>query len=175
MNLITRADYDEIVKTERYYQIGPPNERWHYIVIAIRWLNELCPQKTLEIGAHVFPLDKDGRYVDIIDFSKRLGSHFVHHDITKVPWPFANKEFDVIMALQVWEHLEGDQKKAFLELTRVGKSAILSFPYMWLDGGPGHVGIDKKTISNWCLGMIPIKEIIIPGVKNRIIQLYRFK
>ncbi len=174
MNLITREDYEKIITIEKYYRVGPPSERWSYIEIALQWLKEMCPKKTLEVGAYIFPLDKNGWYIDIMDYSGRLGSRFVRHDARNTPWPFAYKEFDVVISLQVWEHLLGGQKKAFAELTRVGKSAILSLPYMWTDGDADHIGIDKRVISEWFLGNFPSKEVIIPGIKNRIIQLYKF-
>ena len=96
-----------------------------------------------------------------------------------------NKEYDMFIALQVWEHLVGRQREAFNEVMRISKMAILSFPYMWNcpeDNAnyPEHHMIDEKIISEWTLGVEPMKIVKIPRTGEkvskgpRLIYFWRF-
>ena len=175
MDLITKKDFDKVAEENIYYSTED-QARWGYFEVAIKWLKELDPKETLEVGPYSLPLDKEGHYVDRIDYGCKFGPRFVLHDVRKVPWPFEDKKFDVVIALQVWEHLTECQQKAFYELIRVSRHAIMSFPYRWPQGHEkDHVGIDKARISGWCLGQNPVKEFVVPSISERIIQLYRFE
>lgn len=55
----------------------------------------------------------------------------IQHNATEKPWPIANKQYDLFIALQVWERLDNKQSRAFREVMRVSRAAILSFPYLW--------------------------------------------
>lgn len=66
------------------------------------------------------------------------------HDATITPCPIEDKAYDLLIALQVWEHLEGKQQDVFKEVMRVSKMAILSFPYKWKTSCPIHSGIDYQ-------------------------------
>lgn len=95
------------------------------------------------------------------------------HDATVMPWPIKDKEYDLFIALQVWEHLAGRQREAFGEVMRTSKTAILSFPYKWdcpKDNAnyPEHHMIDKDVISGWTLGIKPEKTIKIPRTGERV-------
>jgi hypothetical protein len=111
-------------------------------------------------------------------------------------WPFEDKQFDMFIALEVWEHLWNTNKKkvqenwgpierkkkygvenpniqpnVFKEVMRVSKRAILSFPYMWGEHnlcGPDncHYQIDRETIKKWTCGVEPIKIIDGDNVFN---------
>ena len=88
-------------------------------------------------------------------------------DATTKPWPIADKAYDMFIALQVWEHLDGKQTRAFREVMRVSKKAVLSFPYHW-EGGiadkpshRAHRDIDMELIRDWTLGIEPKRTIEI--------------
>jgi hypothetical protein len=95
------------------------------------------------------------------------------HDATIVPWPIKDKEYDLFIALQVWEHLAGKQKEAFREAMRTSKMAILSFPYMWdcpIDNAnyPEHHMISEEIIREWTLNIEPNKIVKIPRTGDRV-------
>jgi len=95
------------------------------------------------------------------------------HNATVTPWPIGDKKYDLSIALQVWEHLEGKQRSAFKEVMRTSKMAILSFPYMWdcpKDNAnyPEHHLIDEKIIGEWTLKIEPTKIIKIPRTGDRV-------
>jgi hypothetical protein len=86
------------------------------------------------------------------------------HNATEKPWPIRDKSYDVFIALQVWEHLDNKQSRAFREVMRIARSAILSFPYNWNcpeDNAnyPEHHLIDQELIGDWTLNIQP-KQII---------------
>jgi len=140
--------------------------RWDYVKEVLSLIKP--NQKVLEIGAY------DLRFVDdstVMDFKPYLENTVIHNATTS-PYPFKNKEFDLVIATQVWEHLYENeeaminpkQKEAFAEVIRISKSAILSFPYMW-ETDDCHNGIDEAKIKEWTLGIEP-KEIIKIGSRH---------
>lgn len=97
------------------------------------------------------------------------------HDATVIPWPIADKEYDLFIALQVWEHLEGKQYEAFREVMRISKMAILTFPYLWGcpkddPNYPSHYMINENIIAEWILNIDPVKTIKIPRTGKRVTQ-----
>jgi hypothetical protein len=95
------------------------------------------------------------------------------HNATVVPWPIKDKEYDLFIALQVWEHLEGKQKDAFKEVMRTSKMAILSFPYMWdcpKDNAnyPEHHMINEEIISEWTLTTLGVYSGKLSELKSKL-------
>jgi hypothetical protein len=121
--------------------------RWSYYSKVINMVKEIKPKTILEIGSNGFPLFHDSIKLEV---DKMADAH-VYWDITQTPWPFIDKEFDVVIALQVWEHLGNKQREAFIEARRVGKNVILSFPYKWKSGDADHLNITKDIIKYWTL------------------------
>jgi hypothetical protein len=176
MDLINYSDFEELLNSSlgKYYE-----GRWAYFseVVNIIQENEGI-KKVLELGPSFQTIVKN---CDIMvkpenDAWGRPQKHVAkmyEHDATEAPWPIKNKEYDLFIALQVWEHLEGKQKEAFKEVMRTSKMAILSFPYMWdcpKDNAnyPEHHMIDEKIISEWTLNVEPIKVVKIPRTGDRV-------
>ena len=72
----------------------------------------------------------------------------------KKPWPINDKQYDLFIALQVWEHLGNKQSRAFREAIRISKAVILSFPYKWNcpknnANYPEHHEVDEELIGDW--------------------------
>ncbi len=169
MDLMTESDFDALLQSERgeYYE-----GRWAYFSEVIRIADACSVQSALEIGPGLLPVVKDA---DILlnpqedQFgtpSAFLGKKIVH-DITVSPWPVADKQYDLLIALQVFEHLDSKQSRAFREIMRVSRRAILSFPYLWTGGQEkpshrAHRDIDKQLIHDWTLNIQPKETIEIP-------------
>jgi len=172
MELITRTDYDLAAQTNPVYYLN----RWPYIAEVLRFLQQLEVKTALEIGPYLLPMYRGG---DIMDKNpdKLPGKHTfttsIIHDATQTPWPVVDKAYDVLVALQVWEHLDTNpinyqayckRKDAFAEAMRVSKAAVLSFPYKWHAPGNHHHGIDEKKIEEWTLGLAPkARHLCVPG------------
>jgi len=119
--------------TKDHYEEGYDTlPRWisyHYQISAIL---STKPKKILEIGIGngvvSSYLKNQGLSVTTCDFDKSIKPDVVA-DIRKLP--FKDKEFDLVYACQVLEHLPWkESKKALLELKRVSKKYILiSLPF----------------------------------------------
>lgn len=157
-----------------YYQ-----GRWAYFSQVIDIINKQDNiNKVIELGPSYMPVVKDSDIMvkpEIDDWGrpiKKAPKEYLH-DATVSPWPIKDKNYDMFIALQVWEHLVGKRKDAFKEVMRISRMAILSFPYMWdcpKDNAnyPEHHMIDEKIISDWTLNVEPIKVIKIPRTGERV-------
>lgn len=155
--------------------------RWKYMYPVVKELMIINPKKILEIGAYKINLtnisdnmDLEYNFIDIDNLSNKI---YVQ-DAADVPWNIPDKYYDVVIALQVFEHFENKkQSKVFNEIIRISKNVILSFPYIWnLPSNISHHMIDDKKISEWTNSVVPQKKILItkPKVRKRIIYVFNF-
>lgn len=163
LELMTHKDFEDLINGPyAEYYLG----RWEYYKEVISIVEKDKPQNTVELGPGYMPIVKNG---DIIlnplddPFGKPKETQSCTHvfDATIKPWPIKDKSYDMFIALQVWEHLDGKQTRAFREVMRIAKKAVLSFPYHW-DGGiidkpshRAHRDIDMELIRDWTLGIEP--------------------
>ena len=156
----------KLLSRKRCYQVGK-GHRWEYWKIVVRYLKIINPKSTLELGASVQPIVLDG---DTITKNKIEKPTYLWNAID-IPWPIKKKQYDVFIALQVWEHLKGNQIKVFKEVPRISNIAILSFPYKW-PGNSSHSKINKSKIREWTKPYEPFLKPKI--VRSRIIYLFNF-
>ncbi|MCP4712486.1 MAG: class I SAM-dependent methyltransferase [Planctomycetes bacterium] len=93
---------------------------------------------------------------------------YKRHDITETPWPFQDKQFDVGLAFDVFEHIAEDQLEAVLsEFVRVSKSQAASIPHLKSVGKlhvtvkPVEWWLERLTLvsdNNWKVAKTIIKE-----------------
>lgn len=171
MTFKTIDDYNAMILKDPYFE-----GRWSYYSKIINISKEIRPRTILEIGSNGFNLINES---STLELEKQYNADF-YWDITKTPWPFDDKQFDLVIALQVWEHLGCSQREAFIELKRVSKNAILSFPYKWLVGDTNHYNITKNIINFWTLEEEYVLQRIVKNTKNlknnkyRLINWYEF-
>ena len=175
MDFLTQPEFEEITKYDPYYR-----GRWGYFQTVINILERESFKNVLELGAYktalvkgsdTMSIDEPGSYeAENPDPTFKMKSTY-YHDATKIPWPIGDKQYDLFIALQVWEHLGGKQKEAFKEVMRISKMAILSFPFKWYCPGDCHHNITREKIIEWTLGIRPVK---IKGVGTRIIYFFKF-
>jgi len=164
--------------------------RWEYYKEVINIVNQINPMSVLELGpgqhtivkqSDVMVKPEDDAWGRPINETGKL----MLLDATEKPWPIGDKEYELFIALQVWEHLGNKQSRAFREVMRVSKSAILSFPYQWdcpKDNAnyPEHHQIDEDLIADWTINAEPQKVIKIERTGAqvskgpRIIYYWRF-
>ncbi len=165
MEFLTRKRCLEIGKTHPYYE---GCVRWEYWKIVIKYLKIINPESSLELGATIQSLVMNG---------DRMGKNKIEKpdylwNAFDIPWPFKNKQYDIFIALQVWEHLKGRQQEIFQEVPRISNWAILSFPYKW-KGNSSHSKITKRKIKEWTSFYSPFsKPRIVRG--KRIIYVFKF-
>ena len=169
LDLMTYADYNMLLagETGAYY-----SGRWAYFKEVIALIQPFFLNTVLEIGPGYLPLVKNADLLlhpqdDHFGRPCDCAGKIIIHNMTVKPWPIRDRVYDLVIALQVWEHLDNKQTRAFRELKRIAKRAILSFPYQW-DGGMEkpmhrlHRDIDRELIADWTLNILPEQEMIIP-------------
>ena len=163
---VSYADFRRARRVDRYLR-----RRWCYFSKVIEMAQGLQPRSVLEIGPWSFPLFPTGDTLDTDD--RYRPTH--QHDAGVTPWPIPTKSYDLIIALQVWEHLEGRQREAFEELRRCARRAIFSVPYLWkLHPGHSHAGIDDARVREWTGGFPPVDEILVARPRRRRRKIYLF-
>lgn len=159
---ISKQQYE--VFADKYKYLKGRFEYYEQVINLISPEWESC----LEIGPGFCPVVLDS---DLMDIKQRTSEFEITylHDIRKTPWP-VDKEYDLIIALQVWEHLDGFQKICFREARSHANNIILSLPYKWTNSYADHNGIDLNVIFEWT-GTNPSKYIIV-GKNQRIVCFY---
>lgn len=169
IDLMSYSDFESLLQGERgdYY-----SGRWEYFREVIEIIKQLQVAKVLELGPGLLPVVKNADLMinpqeDPFGRPKEWVGKTIVFDATRSPWPIRDKEYDLVIALQVWEHLDDKQSRAFREVMRVSKRAVLSVPYKW-EGGQenarhrAHRDIDKELVEDWTLHIKPKKIIEIP-------------
>lgn len=165
-NLLTNPMFDKLAKSLPYYAPHKTWSRWDYISLAINEIELLQPSSICETGSEGMYLSNDSTIIELIP--KNSGHEEIIHDLNNIPYPIKNKQFDLFIALQVWEHLN-NQIEAFKEVRRISHNAILSFPHKWI--GDSTHNVSKNDISRWTSNIAPVK--IIP-IQNRLIYVWEF-
>jgi len=155
---------------------------WSYHKIVANMLSEIEFGNVLELGTNKVKVVHDSDCMNLIDSFplKGTGKNIIY-DITQTPCPIKDKQYDMFIALQVWEHLgerySGVHQKAFKEVMRISNRAIISFPYKWnmnkykikVENGiekkvySSHGGITDEIISEWTCGVKPVKTAVTMG------------
>jgi hypothetical protein len=159
-----------------YLQNGPHADyyrgRWEYYKEVVGIVERESFDNVIELGPGNMPIVKNGDVIlnpleDQFGKPNETYGHVYTFDATMKTWPIKNKEYDLFIALQVWEHLDSKQTRAFREVMRIAKKAILSFPYNW-DGGlierpshRAHRDVDIELIRDWTLNVEPKMTIEI--------------
>ncbi|HUX17299.1 MAG TPA: hypothetical protein VMW52_12560 [Phycisphaerae bacterium] len=161
MRTIRQSDYERVLASDPYYA-----GRWPYMAAAcgmIAGLEDFAA--VLELGAYKLPLVPE---CDTMDIRQDLQPTFVH-DARRTPWPIRDGAYDLFIALQVWEHLDGRQVEAFREVKRIARSAIISVPWQWPDRFGAHAKIGESVLSAWTDGTPGRFDCLIEGPLPRMI------
>lgn len=174
MEVLTHDEFTKLTTGNAYY-----DGRWAYLEKVGQIVTESKPQSVLELGPSFLTIVKDCdiMYLPDIDtwgIPEIINGKSYAHDARMIPWPIDDKYYDMFIALQVFEHLDGKQKQAFQEAKRIAKSIVLSLPYKWkcpkdnTHYYPSHHMIDENVIIDWADGEMPEKIIYIERTGERI-------
>ena len=151
MDIITREKYNHLTECAAHQSRlwANANERWWYHEMAANIVRQIAEAKpeldVLEIGSHGVQIVEGSTTVDV---SNSVWPYTVRPDFDfdiRTAWPFSNKQFDVCIALRVWQHLGEDQAFAFREACRVATNAIIAAPPQYANG----YGITFATMQRW--------------------------
>ena len=172
---MTRAEFDMVAAGDAYY-----GGRRRYFGAAAWVAGDLIERfglaTALELGPNVRPLISGA---DVMDRVARPGleatGRTILHDATSIPWPIADRQYDLFVALQVFEHLGEAQGAAFAEVRRVARHAMISLPIDWEMDDPRnpHHGITHERVLSWFAPIEPTRVIVgNPGYRQRLIYAF---
>jgi hypothetical protein len=118
------------------------------------------------LAAFTVRMTLDRRYIPPRPGIEHVTSDFLAWDPTR--------HFDLVMCLQVLEHLHNPGPFA-RRLFDVGGTVIISVPYRWPAGlHPGHVQdpVDERSLESWT-GRTPIETLVVRDGRERLIAIYR--
>lgn len=145
-------------------------------VIAAELIARRGLQTALELGPHLRSLIVGADVMDIATPADRTyEGRLIVHNATQVPWPVANKAYDLFVAFQVFEHLGTHQAAAFREARRVARHAILSLPIDWEMADPAncHHRITEDTVLGWFAPVVPTRIALgNPGHRKRLLFVF---
>ena len=161
MRGMTHEEYDRLCAEHPYYA-----GRWPYFEVAMEMGLSVSPTSALELGPGPggVPLLAGSDTMDLTGAT-------ICHDAWLIPWPVADKAYDLFVALQVWEHLDGRQVEAFAEARRVARWGLFSFPLKW-EIIRHHV--TREDIAEWTHGLPPVREEEINIFGRRLVMLFEF-
>jgi hypothetical protein len=166
---ISRRQFDEVAARFPYYR-----RRWRYTSVAGDIAGELILRDdlrtALEVGPHVLPLIVGADVMDLRDNPDLVPGHqVIVHDATKAPWPMADRQYDLFVALQVFEHLGGGQRAAFREVRRVARHAVISLPIDWVMRDPTncHHMISHERALSWFAPVAPTRVVLGNGGRGK--------
>jgi hypothetical protein len=156
--------------------------RWKYVsaacVLAGDIIDTYRAQTALELGAHLRPVIVGADVMDLDDRSKDAlegAGQVIVQDATTTPWHIDDKQYDLFVALQVFEHLGARQHEAFREVCRIARHAIISLPIDWEMADPAncHHRISNERALSWFLPVVPTRiELGNDGPKKRLIYVF---
>ncbi|HUW99909.1 MAG TPA: hypothetical protein VMY35_02940 [Phycisphaerae bacterium] len=143
LRTITQLDVEREAARNPYWK-----GRWQqYLAVACRLFREIPDvERVLEIGPGSLSLVHGCDIMDITNWGRRQLAF--GHDAGAAPWPIPDDAYDVVVALQVFEHLDGRQKAAFAEALRIAPRLLLSVPFDWKVAGM-HAGITQEIVKSW--------------------------
>jgi hypothetical protein len=170
-------EFREIVQRFPYYK-----GRRTYMAVAGALAGDLIDtyraRTALELGAHLRPVIVGADVMDLDERSRATlegAGRVIVHDATRTPWPVADKQYDLFVGLQVFEHLGTRQNAAFLEVCRIARHAIISLPIGWVMPDPTncHHRISPEKALSWFAPVVPTRiELGNGGPKKRLIYVF---
>jgi hypothetical protein len=165
----------ELAAAEPYYK-----PRRVYLSAAGSVARELIERRqlgtALELGPHLRPLIVGADVMDVVaNEALRAEGQRIVHDATSIPWPVADKAYDLFVALQVFEHLGTGQPEGFLEVRRIARHAILSLPIDWVMADPAncHHGLTNERVLGWFAPVRPTRVVVgNPGHRKRLLYVF---
>ncbi len=134
--------------------------RWDYhqkAIDVIRILKIDNPSRVLEMGTMGASLVSCSHTIDFAerwDFQGKNPTYL--HDARRIPWPISDKQYELFVALRVFQHLAPCQKACFREAKRISKCIILVVPDTYEHSElVSSRGIKYEDLLAWNGGVAP--------------------
>ena len=134
--------------------------RWdyHYRVIElVKSLGINQSNKVLEMGTMGISCVKNSHTIDYLERWNFEGKNPDYtHDARIIPWPISDKQYEVFIALRVFQHLVPVQPQAILEAFRIAKKVIMVIPEEYINPVlPESKGISYEDFCSILGGVHP--------------------
>ncbi len=172
---LRKPEFDRLAARYPYYRA-----RWEYMSVACAAADELIERyrlrTALELGPHLRSVIVGADVMDLrVQPDLEAEGRTILHDATDTPWPIGDKQYELFVGLQVFEHLRDRQHPAFLEVCRVAQHAVISLPIDWEMGDPTncHHRISHERALSWFAPVVPTRvEVGNPGPKKRLVYVF---
>lgn len=144
----------------KHWQKELLEDRWNYhsrVVEILKNLNLTKPETVLEMGTMGVTCVEGSQTIDYLDNWNFKGKKPTYiHDARVSPWPFEDKQFEVFIALRVFQHLTPKQEDALIEAFRISKKLILVVPKNYSNKDfPDSKGLNYPDYSKVLNGLHP--------------------
>lgn len=142
--------------------------RWSYHEAAVQIAREIAPaspDRVLELGTMGVSIVEGSHTMDYAEKWNHRGFNPTFlHDARRMPWPVADKAYDLFIALRVFHHLLPVQEACFHEALRIARHVVIVVPAAY------HVeqlketsqGITEAQFTAWNGGRAPGRVIAFP-------------
>lgn len=136
------------------------DQRWEYhsrVVELVKSLNISSPSSVLEMGTMGISCVDNSDTIDYLerwDFPGKEPTYV--HDSRVTPWPIKDKQYEVFIALRVFQHLTPSQKEATKEAMRIARKVIIAVPDFYKNKEiAGSKGITYSEFVDFLGGIHP--------------------
>lgn len=159
---LTKSEYQKLTQelAGGHWTTETTETRWDYhnrVIELIKSLKIKDPQQILEMGTMGISCIKESKTIDYAerwDFKGKNPTYL--HDAREIPWPIKNKQYDLFIALRVFQHLIPVQKECVKEAMRISKKVILVVPESYMNKElPNSKGITYTDFVNFLDGVHP--------------------
>ncbi len=174
---LTRAEFEAVAARHPYYR-----SRGRYLSVAAHAAHDLIDRHGLrsavELGPHLCSIVVGADAIDIRrqpELALAPGAREIEHDARRVPWPIADRAYDLFVGLQVFEHLGTAQPAAFAEVRRIARHAIISLPIDWTMDDPRncHHQISHERALSWFAPVRPTRVLVgNGGSRKRLVYVF---
>ncbi len=163
--MLSYLDYAAFKKTadanvDGHWDSSTLAARWDYhqkAIDVIRLLKIDDPSQVLEMGTMGASLVSGSHTIDFAerwDFQGKNPTYL--HDARRIPWPLGDKQYELFVALRVFQHLAPCQKACFQEAKRISKRIILVVPDIYVHRDlESSRGIKHADLLAWNGGVAP--------------------
>jgi hypothetical protein len=158
---ISHDDYMAAVAVSKGTHWKNAASRWDYhrgAIEFVRQANPAAPSDVLEMGTMGVSIVKGSDTIDYAEKWNHAGPPPTFmHDARHIPWPIADKRYQVFVALRVFHHLWPKQRECFEEARRIARHIVMVVPerYEVPTLRDTSVGISAAQLTEWNDGVPP--------------------
>lgn len=162
---LTQDDYLATINKSKKGHWSSGEARWSYHAGAVeiaRMVAPSAPGAVLEMGTMGVSIVKNSDTIDYAEKWNFKGFNPTYlHDARVMPWPIADKAYELFIALRVFHHLMPVQRECFAEAKRIARNIIIVTPESYGVEALKETsrGIGRDEFVEWNQGVPPTRII----------------